>query len=200
MPLTRYPNGVTACSTSALRYSSSATDGDIDCNNAYIAGTGSIATVIMANGTVTNLLATTLVATNATATTLTVASAGRFSISTSTAATFIGERCYIPFTFTSAASTTFLASPFAGNIIDCWVVCDTTPRTCSAFTLYANGTAGTVVVASVATLVYATAIGQQVQPTLTAATQALATGLAIVVTTAGSAANFSGVITLLRTA
>lgn len=191
MPLTRFPNGLTVNSTSALSYTTAAGDGAVDCNNLYVAGVSSVATQIMANATATNLTVSTL---------LSVASAGRFTISTATAATFIGERAYIPFTFTSAAATTYFATPFAGNIVDCWVVCDTTPRTCSAFTLYANGTAGTVVVASVATLVYATAIGQQVQPTLTAATQSLATGFAIVVTTAGSAANFSGVLTLQRTA
>lgn len=42
MPLTRFPNGLTACSTTALRYSSSATDGDIDMNNMYVAGTANI--------------------------------------------------------------------------------------------------------------------------------------------------------------
>ncbi len=188
MGLTRFPNGLTVNSTSALAYNTAAGDGAVDCNNLYVAGVSSIATAIMTNSTVTTL----------TATTLNVASAGRFSISTATGATMIGERAYIPFTFTSATITTYLASPFAGNVIDCWIIADTTPRTCSAFTLYANGTAGTVVVASVA-LAYATAIGQQIQPTLTAATQGVATGFAIVVTTAGSACNFAGVLTLQRT-
>lgn len=38
MGLTRLPNGVTACSTTALQYNSSATDGDLDCNNIYANG------------------------------------------------------------------------------------------------------------------------------------------------------------------
>lgn len=186
MPLTRYPNGLTVNNTSALVYNAAATDsiGAIDCNNLYVAGTTS-ANVI----NVTSLAATNL----------SVPSTGRFSIGTGTAASMIGERLYVPFTFTSAAVTTYLANPVAGNIIDCWVTADTTPRVCSAFTLYANGTAGTVVVASVA-LTYATAIGQQFQPTLTPAIQGTGTALAFVVTTAGSAANFSGVLVIQRTA
>lgn len=185
MPLTRFPNGVTTNSTTAQTYNAAAGDGSLDCLNLYSSGTISAGLMTVSSITATNI---------------TVSSAGRFSISTSTAATIIGERAYIPFTFTSAAVTTYLAVPFAGQIIDCWVVADTTPRTCSAFTLYANGTAGTVCVASVATLVYATAIGQTVQPALTAAAQSMATGIAFVVTTAGTACNFSGMITLQRTA
>lgn len=179
MGLTRFPNGITVNSTTALLYNTAAGDGALDCLNLYVQGTTSAGVINVS--------------------TLNVASAGRFSISTATAATMIGERVYIPISFTSAAATTYYASPIAGNIIDCWLLSDTTPRTCSAFTLYANGTAGTVVVASVA-LAYATAIGQQIQPTLAAATQGVATGLAIVVTTAGSAANFSGVVVIQRTA
>ncbi len=190
MPLSRFPNGLTVNSTSALVYNTAAGDGSVDCLNLYVQGTTSAGTIAV----------TTLTVTNATATNLTVSTAGRFSIGSTSTATMIGERVYIPFTFTSATSTTYFASPITGNIIDCWVLCDTTPRTCSAFTLYANGTAGTVVVASVATLVYATAIGQQVQPALTPATQGVATGIAVVVTTAGSAGNFSGVVVIQRTA
>lgn len=187
MPLTRFPNGLTVNSTTSLSYTTAAGDGAIDCNNLYVAGISSVATQIMTNATVATL----------TATTLNVTSAGRFSISTSTAATFIGERVYIPFTFTSATATTYLVNPVAGNVVDCWVLADTTPRVCSAFTLYANGTAGSVCVASVA-LTFSTVIGQQVQPTLTGAVQGVATGLAIVVTTAGSACNFSGMIVVQR--
>lgn len=181
MPLTRYPNGLTVNNTTALVYNAAATDsiGAIDCNNLFIAGTTS--------ANVLNV------------TTLNVPSTGKLSIGTGTAASMIGERIYNYFTFTSAAATTYLVNPAAGNIIDCWVTADTTPRTCSAFTLYANGTAGTVCVASVA-LAYATAIGQQIQPTLTPAIQGTGTALAIVVTTAGSACNFSGVIVIQRTA
>lgn len=189
MPLTRFPNGVTVNSTTALVYSAAAGDGSLDCLNLYVQGTTSVGTIV----------ATTVTLTSLTATNITVSTAGRFSIGTTSGATMIGERAYIPFTFTSAAATTYLAVPFAGQIIDCWVIADTTPRTCSAFTLYANGTAGTVCVASVA-LAYATAIGQTIQPTLTGVSQAMATGLAIVVTTAGTACNFSGMITLQRTA
>ena len=42
MPLTRYPNGITVNSTTSLAYNSAAGNGDIDCNNIYIAGQGSI--------------------------------------------------------------------------------------------------------------------------------------------------------------
>lgn len=179
MALTRYDKGITVCSTTALVYNTAAGDGALDCLNLYVQGTTSAGVINV--------------------TTLNVPSTGRLSIGTGTAASFIGERVYVPFTFTSATITTYLAAPVAGNIIDCWVLADTTPRTCSAFTLYANGTAGTVVVASVA-LAYATAIGQQIQPTLTPAVQGVATGLAIVVTTAGTAVNFSGMIVIQRTA
>lgn len=189
MPLTRFPNGVTVNSTSALVYNTSAGDGAVDCLNLYVQGTTSTGV----------LAATTITVTNVTATNITVSTAGRFSIGTTSGATMVGERIYLPFTFTSAAVTTYFANPVAGNIVDCWVTCDTTPRVCSAFTLYAGGTAGTVVVASVA-LTYATAIGQQIQPTLTPATAITATALAIVVTTAGSAGNFSGVVVIQRTA
>lgn len=181
MPLTRFPNGLTVNSTSALVSNVACTDSvsGIDCNNLFVLGTTS--------ANVINV------------TTLSVPSTGSFSIGTGTAAHIVGERVYIPISFTSAAATTYYASPISGNIIDCWVVADTTPRTCSAFTLYANGTAGTVCVASVATLVYATAIGQQVQPALTPAIQGVASGIAIVVTTAGSAVNFQGMVVIQRT-
>ncbi len=193
MPLTRFPNGVTVNSTTANVYNAAAGDGALDCLNLYVQGTTSTGVIS----------ATTLTVTNATATNVTIPSTGRLSIGVSTVAsgvTFIGERVYIPFTFTSATTTTYLVSPIAGNVVDCWVACDTTPRTCSAFTLYANGTAGTVCVASVNTLVYATAIGQQVQPVLTSAVQGVGTALAFVVTTAGSAANFSGMVVIQRSA
>ncbi len=189
MGLTRFPGGLTVNSTTANVYNTAAGDGSMDCLNLFVQGTTSTGVIS----------ATTLTVTNATATNLTVSTVGRFSIGTTSAATMIGERVYVPFTFTSAASTTYFASPITGNIVDCWVLCDTTPRTCSAFTLFANGTAGTVCVASVATLVYATAIGQQVQPALTPATQGIATGFAVVVTTAGSAGNFAGVVVIQRT-
>lgn len=196
MGLTRFPNGVTANSTTALAYNTAAGDGAFDCLSLFVSGTSSLGIV-----TVTSLTATTLTVTNGTATNLTVASAGRFSISTSTAATMIGERAYLPFTFTSAATTAgVIALPFASQVIDCWVACDTTPRTCSGFTLYSgNSASGTVCVASVA-LAYATAINQQVQPTLTGAAGITGTALAFVVTTAGTAANFYGVVTIQRTA
>lgn len=189
MPLTRFPNGLTVNSTTALVYSSSATDGDIDTNRLFVAGVTSINTLVATSGTFVNLTASG---------TVTVATTGRFTIGTGTGPTMIGERIYYPISFTSAAVTTYQVIPVAGNIIDCWVTCDTTPRTCSAFTLYANGTGGTVVVASVA-LAYATAIGQQIQPTLTPAIQGTGTALAFVVTTAGTAANFSAVVVIQRT-
>lgn len=36
MPLTRFPNGVTVNSTTALQYNASAGDGDLDCNNLFL--------------------------------------------------------------------------------------------------------------------------------------------------------------------
>lgn len=110
----------------------------------------------------------------------------------------IGERAYINGTFTSAAGTTYLATPINGNIVDVITTADTTPRTCSAFTLRA-GTAGTVYVASVA-LAFATAAGQQVRPALTSAAITTASALQIVVTTAGSAANFSYTVVIEKSA
>lgn len=199
MPLTRFPNGITANSTTANVYNAAAGDGSVDCLNLFVQGTSSSGTITATNVTATNITVTGLTATSITATNISVPSTGRLTIGTGTAASMIGERLYVPFTFTSATSTTYYASPFAGSIIDCWVTCDTTPRTCSAFTLYAGGSAaGTVAVASVA-LAYATAIGQQIQPTLSLQTAITATGFAIVVTTAGSAANFSGVFIVQRT-
>lgn len=189
MPLTRFPNGLTTNSTSALVYNASAGDGSVDALTLFVQGTA----------TITSISATSVSATSATITNLSVPSTGTFTIGTSTAAKMIGERVYIPISFTSAAITTYYACPIAGNIIDCWVTADATPRTCSAFTLYAGGTGGTVVVASVA-LAYATAIGQQFQPTLTPAAAITATGLAIVVTTAGTACNFQGMVVIQRSA
>jgi hypothetical protein len=204
MPLTRFPNGITVNSTTALSYTTAAGDGAIDCNNLYVAGVSSIATAIMTNSTITTLLVTnatvtTLLATNGTVTTLSVPSTGRFSISSGTGATMIGERAYIPFNFTSAATTIYQATPFAGQIIDCWVTSDTTPRTISGFTIQA-GSAGAVAVATVNTCVFATAVGQQFQPVLTVQPITTASAIACVVTTAGSAANFSAMVVLQRSA
>ena len=52
MPLTRYPNGLTVNSTTALAYSTAATDGDLDCNRLFTAGTASIAGGAIITGTV----------------------------------------------------------------------------------------------------------------------------------------------------
>ncbi len=120
------------------------------------------------------------------------------ALSFSTAATMIGERAYLTVDFTSAASTTYIATPFNGNIIDCYTTCGTTPRTCSGFTLRA-GSAGTVYVATVS-LAFNTAIGQQVKPTISPAAITTASAINITVTTAGTAANFSATIVLQRTA
>ena len=113
-------------------------------------------------------------------------------------ANLIGERAYVTGTFTSAAGTTWVTTPIAGNIVDVITVGDTTPRTCSAFTLQA-GSAGTVYVASVA-LAFATAIGQQVRPALTSAAVTTASALKIVVTTAGTACNFGYTVVIEKTA
>lgn len=112
--------------------------------------------------------------------------------------TFIGERAYITGTFTSAAATFVVPCPFAGNVVDVITTCDTTPRTSSGFTLQA-GSAGTIGVATVA-LVFATAIGQQVRPTLTAFAITTASAFLAIVTTAGSAANFGYTIVLEKSA
>ncbi|MFA6100399.1 MAG: hypothetical protein WC750_06060 [Patescibacteria group bacterium] len=111
---------------------------------------------------------------------------------------FIGQRAVITGTFTSAAGTSWLATPFAGNIVDVITTCDTTPRTCSGLTIQ-HGTAGSIGVASVA-LAFATAIGQQIRPTLTPIAVTTASGISIIVTTAGSAANFSCSIVIEKTA
>lgn len=121
------------------------------------------------------------------------------ALSFSTAATMIGERAYITFDFTSAATTTYKALPFSSKVIDCWTTSDTTPRSVSAFTLRA-GSAGTVYVASVATLVFATAAGQQHQPTLTPDVITTASALNVTVGTSGSAGNFSATVVIQRTA
>lgn len=111
---------------------------------------------------------------------------------------FIGNRAYLVGTFTSAAGTTWLATPFAGNVVDVITTCDTTPRTCSGLTVMA-GTAGSVGVATVA-LAFATAAGQQIRPTLTAFSITTASAIGIIVTTAGSAATFSYCVVLEKTA
>ena len=120
------------------------------------------------------------------------------ALSFSTGATMVGERAYITFAFTSAASTTQQAVPFSGKVIDCWTTSNTTPRTCSGFTLRA-GSAGTIYVATVA-LVFATAAGQQVQPTLTPELITTASCLRVTVTTGGTASNYSATVVLQRTA
>src|SRR3990167_5901639 len=52
MPLTRYPNGLTVNSTTALQYNSTATDGDLDCNRLFTVGTASLAGGAIITGTV----------------------------------------------------------------------------------------------------------------------------------------------------
>jgi len=173
MPLTRFPNGVTVCSTTALQHSASATDGDLDCNRLFVAGAASIGTTLTAG-------------------TLAMAAQGTGGSG------MVGSREVLSGTFTSAAATTWLATPFAGNIVDVITTCDTTPRTCSALTIQ-HGTAGSIAVASVA-LAFATAIGQQIRPTLTSIAVTTASGIAVIVTTAGSAAIFSYSIVLEKTA
>ena len=111
---------------------------------------------------------------------------------------FIGQRAYITGTFTSAAATLVVPCPFAGNVVDVITCCDTTPRASSGFTLQA-GSAGTIGVAT-ATLTFATAVGQQIRPTLTAFTITTASAFLVIVTTAGSAANFGYTIVLEKTA
>ena len=187
MPLTRFPNGLTTNSTTALQYSTAASDGDLDCRNLFIAGTSSLAGNLISAGTMSAGGA--------------VISGLGITMSTATNRVFIGERAYLQFTFTSAANTAGLITvPFNGQLIDCWVSADVSARVCSAFTLYTAGSAsGTVAVASVE-LTFATAIGQQVQPTLTPAAVTTATAMAFVVTTAGTACNFYGVAVIQRTA
>ena len=177
MPRTHFPNGVSARTLSATP--AAVGTGDIACVDAFVAGTVSAA-VIVAN----TLSASQLVATN---------------ITLSTANTMVGERFYIPFTFTSAASTTYYASPQGGRFLDVFVTADTTPRTVSGLTIR-QGTAGTVFVATDSTLVFDTAIGQQMQPTVTAAAVNTASSLAVIVTTAGTAANFAGTMVIVISA
>lgn len=167
MGLTRFPNGITVNSTTALAYSTSAGDGDVDCLDLFVAGTASVGSFAMG----------------------VIGTAGTG---------FVGQRAYITGTFTSAAATFVVPCPFAGNVVDVITTCDTTPRTCSAFTLQA-GSAGSIGVASVA-LAFATAIGQQIRPTLTAFAITTASAFLAIVTTAGTAANFGYTIVLEKTA
>lgn len=167
MGLTRFPNGLTVNSTTALQYNSAAGDGDVDCNNSYVVGTASVGAITLtAGGTV---------GTN-----------------------FIGERAYVTGAFTSEAKTFVVPSPIAGNIVDVITTSDTTPRSCSAFTLRL-GSAGSVCVASVA-LVFDTAIGQQYRPALTSASVTTASAMLITLTTAGTAAIFGYTIVIEKTA
>lgn len=184
MPWTNFPNGA------SLTTATGNVSGQLNALNVTVTSSTNAASGTITAGTVScgALISSTL---NATALTM----------STATNNVFIGERAYLQFSFTSAATTAgTIPLPFAGQVIDCWTTCDTTPRTCSAFTLYSgNSASGTVCVASVA-LAFATAINQQVQATVTPAAAITATALAFVVTTAGTAANFYGVVTLQRTA
>ena len=172
----------TVSATGAIIGSTSLTIGTVSATGAIIGVGGSI------SGTVTFG-------------TVSATGAGIFggALSFSTAATMIGERAYITFDFTSAASTTYKALPFNSKVIDCWTAADTTPRSVSAFTLRA-GSGGTVYVASVATLVFNTAAGQQHQPTLTPDVITTASALNVTVGTSGSAANFSATVIIQRTA
>ncbi len=159
MPLTRFPNGLTVNSTTALSYNTAAGDGALDCNNLYVAG----------------------------------------RITASTANTMVGERAYLNFSFgaTSAATTIYVATPFGGNIIDCWTTSDTTPRTTS-LTVQA-GSGGTVAVATVS-ITFATAAGQQIEPTLTPTVITTASAIGVIMAAAGTAFTLSGTIVLQRTA
>lgn len=185
MGWTNYPNGVSLTTAQGtVNGMLNATSITLNTNTATAAGTITVGTVSATGAIIGGTFSPTSI-----------------SMSTVTSNVFIGERAYLTFSFTSAATTAgVIPLPFSGQVIDCWTTCDTTPRTCSAFTLYSgNSASGTVCVASVA-LAFATAINQQVQPTLTAAAAITATALAFVVTTAGTAANFYGVVTIQRTA
>ena len=172
----------TVSATGAIIGSTSLTIGTVSATGAIIGVGGSI------SGTVTFG-------------TVSATGAGIFggALSFSTAATMIGERAYVTFDFTSAATTTYKALPFNSKVIDCWTAADTTPRSVSAFTLRA-GSAGTVYVASVTSLVFNTAAGQQHQPTLTPDVITTASALNVTVGTSGSAGNFSATVVIQRTA
>src|SRR3990167_732460 len=168
MPWTNYPNGISLTTATGI-------------------GNGLLNATSITLNTTTGTAAGTITVGTVSATGALVGGS-TLTMSTATSNVFVGERAYLQFTFTSAASTAgTIALPFAGQVIDCWVTVDTATRACSAFTLYSgNSASGSVCVASVA-LAFTT-IGQQIQPALTPAAAITATALAFVVTTAGTAA------------
>lgn len=182
-PLTHRPHGLTVCSTTALQYNASAGDGDMDCKDLFTLGTASVGAILAGSGTIDG--------------TLTIGTVS-LGVQGSAGSGFVGQRAYISGTFTSAASTVYHAVPFAGNLIGAITVADTTPRTCAGFTVR-NGSAGSVAVATVA-LTFATASGQQVNPTITPITVTTASGISVVVITAGTACNFGYTLIIEKTA
>ena len=186
--------------TALLTAGTASISGAIIGGTSVTAGTGSFSGNLFTGGTA-SVAGAIIGGTTITVGTVSATGNGIFgnSLAFSTAATMIGERAYITFDFTSAASTTYKALPFNSKVIDCWTTSDTTPRSVSGFTLRA-GSAGVVYVATVTTLVFNTAAGQQHQPVLTPDVITTASALNVTVTTAGSAANFSATVVIQRTA
>ena len=170
MPLTRFPNGLTACSTTALRYNSSATDGDGDFNNIYGNGTITVGTV-----SVTGQL-----------------------IQASTAGV-VGQLAALTYTFGtgSAVQQTSIATPFAGRIENVYVTTGSVSAVVAAYTIQV-GSAGSVAVASVANTT--ASVGVQESLTTTATTFAITNGLVAIRSVQGTAGDTSICIVVRKTA
>ena len=171
MGLTRYPNGVTVCSTTALQYSSSAGDGDLDCNRLFTAGAASIAGAVTIGGTLT----------------------------VGTANPIVGQLVAIPVVFGtgSAAQVFSVGVPFSGNLIGAYVTIGSVSAIAAAYTVRI-GSAGTVLVSSEVNTI--TNSYAQESLTIDSATVSSASGLSVTRGTQGTAGDSALLLVIQRTA
>lgn len=146
MGLTRFPNGLTVNSTTALQYNSNAGDGDLDCNRLFTAGAASVGGALTVGGN------------------LNLGTAGNV---------LIGQVVAIPVIFQSgsAAQTLPVMVPFAGNIVSAYVTMGSVSALVSQYTVQV-GSAGAVSVASVTNTVSTAFASELLTTTIAAVTTA----------------------------
>lgn len=146
MGLTRFPNGLTVNSTTALAYSASAGDGDLDCNRLFVAGVSSLAGNLIVGGTLA------------------------FSTSGNTpVGGVVSLAAY--FTTASTAQTISVPAPFTGQIISAFMSIGATSARAAGYTVQV-GSAGSVAVATVSNTITDAYAGQPLTTTITGVTTA----------------------------
>lgn len=170
MGLTRYPNGLTVNSTTALAYSALAGDGDLDCNRLFTAGAASIGGALTIGG----------------------------SLTVNSANGIVGSILSIPVTFVSSSAQQTLPAtiPWAGNIIGCMITIGSVSAVASQYTVQV-GSAGAVSVASITNTLTTAFSTEALATTTTAVTTA--SGLKVIRAVQGTAGETSLAILLQRT-